>query len=108
MTDSAPAATPVALDRVDRSRGQADGVRLRLSGRLLGPGDPSDLEPLLVVTIDGRRHRFPADRTSDAAERLPAGRWEARFDLPTSAEPSRPGHAALWLGGFRFPVLAAG
>ena len=108
MTDSAPAATPVALDRVDRSRGQADGVRLRLSGRWLGPGDPADLEPLLVVTIDGRRHRFPADRTSDAADRLPAGRWEARFDLPTWAEPTRPGQAALWLGDSVVPVSPPG
>ena len=108
MTDPAPAATPVAIDRVERSRGEGDGIRLRLTGRWLGPGDPADLDPLLVVTIDGRRHRFAAMRNDDGTDQQAAGRWEATFDLPAWAEPTCPGQAALWLGDSVVPAPPPG
>jgi peptidoglycan hydrolase CwlO-like protein len=98
MTNFSPLATPVAIDRVDRLRGDGDDLRLRLSGRWLGPGNPAELDPLLVVTVDARRHRFPARREADPADPASAGRWEATFDLPAWAEPTRPGQAALWVG----------
>jgi len=40
MTDSASSEPPIAIDRVERARGQGDDVRLRLSGRWL-TGDSS-------------------------------------------------------------------
>ncbi len=108
MTDSAPADTPVAIERVDRARGEGIGIRLRLTGRWLGPGNPADVDPLLVVTIDRRRHRFPAIRAAETDDRPAAAVWEATFELPAWADPTRAGQASLWLGGSVVPVPPAG
>ena len=96
--------TPVAIDRVDRARGEGDGIRLRLSGRRLR-FERIDDEPLLVIQLQGRRHRFPAD----AAHGVPAeGAWEATFTVPSWAEPRRPGQAAVWLGNDVVPMPLPG
>ncbi|MGA9857393.1 MAG: hypothetical protein WBQ18_05980, partial [Solirubrobacteraceae bacterium] len=105
MSDSPD--TPVAIDRVDRARGSGDGVRLRLSGRRLESGHGPEPEPLLVIQLQGRRHRFPADR-EDVVEPLAPGRWEATFTVPSWAEPRRPGQAAVWLGDTVVPVPLPG
>src|SRR5450755_2209569 len=100
MTDSASAEPPIAIDRVERARGQGDDVRLRLSGRWLTGEPPSQLdapEALLVVQLQGRRHRFPANRAPTGAPPLP-GTWQAEFMVPSWAVPSRPGQAAVWVG----------
>ena len=81
MSDSPD--TPVAIDRVDRARGSGDGVRLRLSGRRLESGHGPEPEPLLVIQLQGRRHRFPADR-EDVVEPLAPGGGRRR-------SPSHPG-----------------
>jgi hypothetical protein len=100
MTDSAPAEPPIAIDRVERARGQGDDVRLRLSGRWLTGNPPSQSdapEALLVIQLQGRRHRFPANRAPADAPLLP-GTWQAEFMVPSWAVPERPGQAAVWVG----------
>ena len=76
MTDSAPADTPVAIDRVDfLTRVDRDGVDLRLTGRWLSEAAPGAIEPLLVVQVQGRRHpiRRGARRTPAFRGRCSAG-----------------------------------
>jgi hypothetical protein len=107
MTDSASAESPVAIDRVDRGRGDGDGIRLRLMGRWLGTDHPAEHEALLVIQLQGRRHRFPASR-EDSGESLPPGAWEATFTVPSWAEPSQLGQAALWIGNAVVPVPLPG
>jgi hypothetical protein len=100
MINSAPAEPPIAIDRVERARGQGDDVRLRLSGRWLiddPPSEPDAPDALLVIQLQGRRHRFPADRAPAAAVPLP-GTWHAEFTVPSWAVPSRRGQAAVWVG----------
>lgn len=97
MTDSVPAEPPIAIDRVQRARGRGDQVRLRVSGHWLGPDPPHEHQPLLVIQLQGRRHRFPANPDPAGAESL-AGGWQAEFTIPSWAVPSRPGQAAVWVG----------
>jgi hypothetical protein len=106
MTDPVSADIPLVIDRVDSARSDGDSVRLRLTGRWLGDGDPGEHDPLLVVQLQGRRHRFPA---GDAQTNLPAssaaaGAWVASFVLPAWAEPRQHGQAAIWLGNAVIPV----
>jgi hypothetical protein len=108
MTDRASADTLIAIDRVDRARGDGDGIRLRLSGRWLGSGPVEEHEPLLVIQLQGRRHRFPANREEAPGGPLPTGSWEATFTVPQWAEPSQDGQAALWVGTDVVPVPLAG
>ncbi|HEX3832801.1 MAG TPA: hypothetical protein VHW04_12570, partial [Solirubrobacteraceae bacterium] len=100
MINSAPAEPPIAIDRVERTRGPGDDVRLRLSGRWLiddPPGEPDAPEALLVIQLQGRRHRFAANRPPAGAAPLP-GTWRAEFTVPSWAVPSRGGQAAVWVG----------
>ncbi len=106
MTDPAPTETPVAIDRVDRRPAADDAVTLRLTGRRLGPATAYEPEPLLVVQLQGRRHRFTARRDRHPA--AGSGGWQATFDLPAWAEPSRDGQAALWVGDAVVPVPLPG
>ena len=91
---------PIAIDRVERAGRQGDNVRLRLSGRWLIEDPPGELdapEALLVIQLQGRRHRFPADRAPEGAASLP-GLWRAEFTVPAWSVPSRRGQAAVWVG----------
>ena len=116
MLEPASAQTPLAIDRVERARGQGDRVRLRLSGRWLTTcsggavsGDVSDLDALLVVQMQGRRHRFPATRERrDDAAGGEAGSWVASFTVPDWAVPEQPGQASLWVGNAVVPVPPPG
>ena len=123
MLEPASAQTPLAIDRVERARGQGDRVRLRLSGRWLttrsgdvatrsggvASGDVSDLDALLVVQMQGRRHRFPATRERrDDAAGGEAGSWAASFTVPDWAVPEQPGQASLWVGNAVVPVPPPG
>ncbi|MGZ4274594.1 MAG: hypothetical protein ACXVRP_12630, partial [Solirubrobacteraceae bacterium] len=65
MTATGSADTPLAIDRADRARTEDGGVALRLSGRWLRPPATDQNEPLLVVQVQGRRHRFPASDDGD-------------------------------------------
>jgi hypothetical protein len=103
MTEIASADIPLAVDRVDRARGGGDGVTLRMSGRWLRPADAAQSEPLLVVRVQGRRHRFAPIEGADGPA-LGNRAWEATFNLPAWAEPSREGQAALWVGTAVVPV----
>jgi hypothetical protein len=96
---------PLELERVQSSRADAGELRLRLSGRWLDEGtEVGDDEELLVINVEGRRHRFPVSR-DEQSEREPApGRWSASFRIPTWAEPREEGQAALWLGNAVIPV----
>lgn len=107
MTDIASADTPVAIDRVDRARGEGDGVRLRLTGRWLRSDRSAEQDPLLVIQLQGRRHRFPAS-PPDGSRSLPAGAWEATFAVPSWAEPRREGQAAVWVGNAVVPIPLPG
>jgi hypothetical protein len=100
MIDYASTEPPIAIDRVERARGQGDDVCLRLSGHWLiddPPSQPDAPEALLVIQLQGRRHRFPADRSPAGAAPLP-GTWQAEFTVPSWAVPSRRGQAAVWVG----------
>jgi predicted nucleic acid-binding Zn-ribbon protein len=105
MTDSAPADTPVAIDRVDFTRVDRDGVDLRLTGRWLSEAAPGAIEPLLVVQVQGRRHRFAAARDGHP---LPPDVWQATFRIPPWAHPRHEGQAALWVGTAVVPVPLPG
>ncbi len=100
MIDYASAEPPIAIDRVERARGPGDDVRLRLSGHWLiqdPPSQPDAPEALLVIQLQGRRHRFPADPLPAGAAPLP-GTWQAEFTVPSWAVPTRRGQAAVWVG----------
>jgi predicted nucleic acid-binding Zn-ribbon protein len=77
-------------------------VALRLTGRWLRPPATDQSEPLLVVQVQGRRHRFTVRAGRDGHAQT--GTWEATFHLPSWAEPSREGQAALWVGTEVVPV----
>ena len=99
MTEPASADIPVAIDRVDCTRSDRDGVELRLTGRWLG--ESSGSEPLLVVQVQGRRHRFTP---APDGHPLPPGAWEATFRIPPWAQPRHEGQAALWVGTAVVPI----
>jgi hypothetical protein len=103
MTDFAPAELPLEIDRVHGSRPSAGEIRLALSGAWYGPGTDAGQEALLVVQIEGRRHRFPADR-DQWSEELAPGRWRATFSVPDWAQPRHEGQAAVWIGNAVVPV----
>jgi predicted nucleic acid-binding Zn-ribbon protein len=102
MSDTASADTPLAVDRMDRARTQDGGVALRLSGRWLRQPATDQTEPLLVVQVQGRRHRFTSSPEGDG--QAENGTWRATFHLPSWAEPEREGQAALWVGTAVVPV----
>jgi hypothetical protein len=105
MTDSASADIPIAIDRVDCTRSDRDGIELRLTGRWMGEAEAAGSQPLLVVQVSGRRHRFTAARDG---YRLPPGAWEATFRIPPWAQPRHEGQAALWVGTSVVPVPLPG
>jgi hypothetical protein len=110
MTDRATAGSPLAIDRVDRSRAEGGCVALRLRGRWLEPAAVAE-EELLVVQIEGRRHRFTGTRAETGANGEGPGTlalWEATFTVPDWAEPRHEGQAALWLGSIVIPVPPPG
>ena len=96
---------PLQLERVQSSRSAAGEVRLRFSGRWSDPqAAVSEDEELLVVNVEGRRHRFPVSRGEAADPDRAPDRWTASFTVPTWAEPREEGQAALWLGTAVIPV----
>jgi hypothetical protein len=105
---------PLAIDRVERARGQGGQVRLRLSGHWLTARDIAQLDALLVVQMHGRRHRFPASRSGGDAGSDPSGlgpgadAWAADFTVPDWAVPDQPGQASLWVGTAIVPVPPPG
>jgi hypothetical protein len=91
--------TPLAIDRVERSRAKKDQVRLRLTGHWLGAGPDPDTEALLVVQLHGARHRFPASRDERETPGGSAGPvFTASFTIPDWAVPEQVGQAVLWVG----------
>ena len=96
---TSPAAElPIAIDRVERARGEGENVRLRLIGRWLDPDHAaSEHDPLLVVQLQGRRHRFAATREPEAGPGVP-GAWQADFLDSLLGGPEPPG-AGRGLGG---------
>jgi hypothetical protein len=96
---------PLELERVQGSRAHAGEIRLRLSGRWVDTQAAiSDDEELLVINVEGRRHRFAADPAEEPDPELPPDRWSATFTVPSWAEPREEGQAALWLGTAVIPV----
>jgi F0F1-type ATP synthase membrane subunit b/b' len=112
MYDSATVQNPLAIDRVERTRGQGDKVGLRLTGRWLADGSFSPRDALLVIQLQGRRHRFPANRReeSEVGPGGPSGgsAWVASFTVPDWAVPQQSGQAALWVGDTVIPVPPPG
>ncbi len=74
-----------------------------LGGSWRGEAGAPRGEPLLVVQVEGRRHRFPAERDRRSSA-VPPGRWQATFELPDWAEPHREGQAAVWIGDAVVPL----
>ncbi len=111
MTERATVGQPLEIDRIERARAERGSVQLRLRGRWLDPAAAEE-EELLVVQIEGRRHRFPGTREEDVRDGHAAGagasRWAASFTLPDWAEPRHEGQAALWLGSAVVPVPPPG
>jgi hypothetical protein len=104
---SAPA--PLEIDDVQSARVAAGETRLTLSGRWLSPDKPSlAQDPLLVIQVEGRRHRFTPEAGTDTGS--PTGEWRASFVLPAWAEPRRAGQAAVWVGDavIALPAIHAG
>src|SRR5690242_16892791 len=117
MTVRAIARPPLQIDRVERARGESGSVELRLGGHWLDPAAAAE-EELLVVQVEGRRHRFPGARAQTGGCRdgdehgsrpsAARDRWEATFTIPDWAEPRHDGQAALWLGSAVVPVPPPG
>lgn len=106
MSPHASVPIPLEIDDVERARASAGEIRLRVSGRWLAGHAPTDAdEALLVVQIEGRRHRFPP--AFDPQQPAPA-RWTATFVIPGWAEPRREGQAALWIGESVIPLPPLG
>ncbi|MFZ1995303.1 MAG: hypothetical protein WAU75_14410, partial [Solirubrobacteraceae bacterium] len=105
MTDPASADLPVAIDRVDFTRSDRDGIEMRLTGRWLADTDVIGFAPLLVVQVQGRRHRFTP---APDGHPLAPGSWAATFRIPPWAQPRREGQAALWVGTSVVPVPLSG
>ena len=105
MTEPAPADIPVAIDRVDCTRSDRDGVELRLTGRWLGGADAAGVRAAAGRPGAGRRHRFAPERDGHP---LPPGAWEATFRIPPWAQPRHEGQAALWVGTSVVPVPLPG
>ena len=93
------AESPVEIDRVERVR----RGRVRVVGRWLGPGDPDDYQPLLVIKARGARYRFPARRAETKTVRGEGETWEASFEVPPWVGPEL-GTAALWIGTAYVPL----
>ena len=106
MSDLPTAHSPIVIDRVERSRGDGDAVRLRLGGHRLAVAADLELDALLVVQVHGRRHRFAASKTGHD-DRSP-GSWEASFTVPDWAVPVEYGQASLWVGEAPVPVPPVG
>jgi hypothetical protein len=107
MTDSTHLhnSAPLQLERIQSSRSAAGEIRLRLSGRWSDPqAAVSEDEELLVVNVEGRRHRFPVSRDEAPDPDRAPDRWTASFTVPTWAEPREEGQAALWLGTAVIPI----
>lgn len=92
----------VAIERVE----SVSGHRLRVSGRWRRSGGAAADEPLLVVTVGGRRHRFAPDGTDQSGRSL--GEWDATFTLPHWALPYEQGQASLWIGTDLVPLPLPG
>ncbi len=97
---------PIAIERIDRAHAEGDLIRLSLIGRRLRYDIPGEDEPLLVVSMHGRRHRFQARRDEHGGP--PPEVWAASFTIPFWAEPTQPGQASLWLGDVAVPVPVPG
>ncbi|MGB9186178.1 MAG: hypothetical protein WCB67_19175 [Solirubrobacteraceae bacterium] len=109
MSKFASVPTPLEIDDVQSARVAAGETRLTLSGRWLSSDKPSlAQEPLLVVQVEGRRHRFTPEAGTDTGS--PTGEWRASFVLPAWAEPRRAGQAAVWVGDavIALPAIHAG
>lgn len=109
MSKFTSAPTPLEIDDVQSARVAAGETRLTLSGRWLSPEKPSlAQEPLLVIQVEGRRHRFTPEAGTDTGS--PTGEWRASFVLPAWAEPRRAGQAAVWVGDavIALPAIHAG
>ena len=106
MSDLPTANRPIVIDRVERSRGDGDAVRLRLGGRRPATAGASELDALLIVRLHGRRHRFAASTTGDPDPS--PGSWEASFTVPDWAVPVEHGQASLWVGEASVPVPPVG
>jgi DNA repair exonuclease SbcCD ATPase subunit len=106
MNSSAPAQSPLDIDRIQSSRAEGGQVRLQLSGHWVEPQAAVDEEELLVVQVEGRRHRFPAsqEHRSEAGGDAGSGNWHASFTVPEWAEPRQDGQAAVWVGNAVVPV----
>jgi DNA repair exonuclease SbcCD ATPase subunit len=102
MTDPAPAELPLQIDRVHGSRPAAGEIRLVLTGHWRAEPPVGGREPLLVIQLEGRRHRFAAERAQ--AEPPPDGAWSATFAIPDWAEPRQEGQAAVWVGRHVVPL----
>ena len=109
MSSFASEPTPLDIDDVQHLREAAGEIRLRVSGRWRGESPPSGADSaLLVIQIEGRRHRFaPVERLGPAGRAGP-GRWTASFVVPGWAEPRREGQAALWIGEAVVPIPPIG
>lgn len=103
MTDFASADLPLEIDRVHGSRPSAGEIRLVLGGTWRGDGGAPRQDVLLVVQVEGRRHRFPAERDQRSIVAAP-GRWQATFAVPDWAQPRQEGQAAVWIGDSVVPV----
>ena len=103
MSTFPPVPTPLEIDDVQSARVAAGELRLVVSGRWLDDEGPSAAqEPLLVIQVEGHRHRFTPEADTDTGS--PAGAWRASFVVPAWAEPRRAGQAAVWVGDAIIPL----
>src|SRR5438270_1600044 len=97
---------PLEFESVTSSPLEGDKVVVQLEGRWRGRGRPSLERPMLVVEVDGRRHRFPAITQPRRARIRRPGGWSGSFALPTWLQAYLEGNTALRLGDINIPVPA--
>jgi hypothetical protein len=86
------------LEKVECSLDQ-DELLVALSGRWQARSRRRNARAMLIVEVDGRRHRFPAVRRPGRGRTGRLGVWEATFALPAWMQPNLEGHTTVAVGG---------
>lgn len=108
MAESPSSDPPLELESVHVDALAGDRVLVRLKGRWRRRSRNPEARAMLIVEVEGRRHRFPAI-PQPRRMRLgsPTG-WGASFALPAWLRPRLDGHMSLTVGDAIVPVPPLG
>jgi predicted nucleic acid-binding Zn-ribbon protein len=101
---SAESGFPVEIEQAECGPAGDDELLVRLVGSRLNIRDRIEGRALLVVEVDGQRHRFPeiAPKRKERPKNPTA--WAASFVVPAGLEPALAGHASIVIGTATTPL----